>query len=629
MKIGKRIFATLLAAMLILTGIPLTGFVGLGEELLPIASAVTSGDYAYEVLEDGTAEITVYDGDGGDVIIPDTLDGYTVTTIGDFAFAHCDALTTVSIGNSVTTIGDGAFSWCVALTTVELGDSVTTIGDDAFHSCDALTAITVAAENPNYSSDEDGVLYNKDKTALIQYPIGSSRTAYTIPDSVTTIGDEAFQYCDALTTVEIPDSVTTIGDSAFDRCRALTTVEIGDSVTTIGYRAFYNCDALTTVYYTGTEEHWDAIDIGSYNDPLLEAELIFGDMPDGSCAEGHTEEIIPGKAATCTATGLTEGKKCSVCGEILQAQEVIPARGHTEEVLPGKAATCTEAGLTEGKKCSVCGEILQVQEEIPALGHEFGEWMQTTAPSYLSEGMETATCSRCGEVQTRTIEKLIPTQTKADESTGIEIGIQDETYDGDMVVTVEQQFDGTSFQILNNEKGNFKNELFDITTTVNGEKVQPNGMVLVKIPIPADYNPERTAVYYVANDGSGIHKLDSYIENGKICFETDHFSAYALVDESEEVSTEPTTEPSTEPTTEPPVTEPAEPEYVLGDVNGDGRITSADARLALRAAVNLETLTEIQRLAADVDKDNNVRSADARMILRAAVGLESLSDKED
>ena len=99
-----------------------------------------------------------------------------------------------------------------------------------------------------------------------------------------------------------------------------------------------------------------------------------------------------------------------------------------------------------------------------------------------------------------------------------------------------------------------------------------------------------------------------------------------------EPSTEPNTEPSTEPSTEPPVTEPtepSEPEYVRGDVNGDGRITSADARLALRAAVNLEALTEIQRLAADVDKDNNVRSADARMILRAAVGLESLSDKED
>ena len=86
-------------------------------------------------------------------------------------------------------------------------------------------------------------------------------------------------------------------------------------------------------------------------------------------ALGHKEETVPGKAATCTEAGLTEGKKCSECGETVVAQEEIPALGHTEEVIPGKAATCTEAGLTEGKKCSVCEETLVEQEEIPALGH--------------------------------------------------------------------------------------------------------------------------------------------------------------------------------------------------------------------------------------------------------------------
>jgi len=85
----------------------------------------------------------------------------------------------------------------------------------------------------------------------------------------------------------------------------------------------------------------------------------------------HTEEVIAAKAATCTETGLTEGKKCSVCGEILVAQEEIDALGHTEEVIAAKAATCTETGLTEGKKCSVCGEILVMQEEVAALGHDY------------------------------------------------------------------------------------------------------------------------------------------------------------------------------------------------------------------------------------------------------------------
>ncbi|MBQ4549494.1 MAG: S-layer homology domain-containing protein [Oscillospiraceae bacterium] len=85
----------------------------------------------------------------------------------------------------------------------------------------------------------------------------------------------------------------------------------------------------------------------------------------------HTEEVIPAVAPTCSETGLTEGKKCSVCGEILEAQEVVEKLAHTEEIIPGKDATCTETGLTEGKKCSVCGEILVAQKVVPVLGHDW------------------------------------------------------------------------------------------------------------------------------------------------------------------------------------------------------------------------------------------------------------------
>ena len=87
----------------------------------------------------------------------------------------------------------------------------------------------------------------------------------------------------------------------------------------------------------------------------------------------HTEEVLPAKEATCTETGLTEGKKCSVCGEVLVKQEEVAAKGHTEEVLAAKEATCTETGLTEGKKCSVCEEVLVKQEEVAAKGHSFAE----------------------------------------------------------------------------------------------------------------------------------------------------------------------------------------------------------------------------------------------------------------
>ena len=111
----------------------------------------------------------------------------------------------------------------------------------------------------------------------------------------------------------------------------------------------------------------------------------------------HTEETLEAVAPTCTQTGLTEGKKCSVCGEILVAQEEVPALGHTEETLEAVAPTCTETGLTEGKKCSVCGETLVAQEEVPALGHT-EETLKAVAPTCTETGLtEGKKCSVCGE----------------------------------------------------------------------------------------------------------------------------------------------------------------------------------------------------------------------------------------
>ena len=137
----------------------------------------------------------------------------SVTSIGNKAFSGCDGLTSVTIGNSVTSIGNEAFSGCYGLTSVTIGNSVTSIGDQAFYWCTGLTSINVAANNPNYCS-VDGVLFNKEKTALIQYPARKSG-AYTIPSSVTTIGKLAFHNCTGLKSVTIPSSVTSIGEYAF------------------------------------------------------------------------------------------------------------------------------------------------------------------------------------------------------------------------------------------------------------------------------------------------------------------------------------------------------------------------------------------------------------------------------
>jgi uncharacterized protein YbaA (DUF1428 family) len=172
--------------------------------------------------------------------------GNAVTTIGDNAFQRCSSLTEITIPNSVTAIGNNAFYFCIALAEITVGNAVTSIAGNAFSYCNALASITVADANPNYSS-EAGVLFDKGKTTLLQYPSSKAEIAYTVPNTVTAIGNNAFQRCKFLTEVTIGNSVATIGDNAFANNPALAEIAIGNAVTAIGNIAFANCPALTAI----------------------------------------------------------------------------------------------------------------------------------------------------------------------------------------------------------------------------------------------------------------------------------------------------------------------------------------------------------------------------------------------
>ena len=189
--------------------------------------AAKFGDISY-VEHDTTIEITDYpENANGDLIIPSEIVGKPVTTIGPEAFWACRNLTSVTIPNSVTSIGDFAF-W----------------------NCTSLTAITVDAANPAYSS-VDGVLFDKDQTTLIQWP-GGRAGAYTIPDSVTSIGIWAFSYCSSLSSVAIPDSVTSIEWRTFQFCTSLTSVYFKGGSPDPGSSVFEGVDDATVYYLAGT-----------------------------------------------------------------------------------------------------------------------------------------------------------------------------------------------------------------------------------------------------------------------------------------------------------------------------------------------------------------------------------------
>ena len=210
--------------------------------------------------EDNTITITDYDAScGTDIVIPKTINGNTVTTIGESAFDY-NQLTSVTIPNSVTTIGSYAF-YHNQLTSVTIPNTVTTIGESAFRS-NQLTSVTIpnsvttiggSAFNDNLLPDDQAFIYERtdnnsdgiaeiDNTIIISY--GGANKQPIIPDSVTTIGTGAFR-SNQLTSVVIPDSVTIIGTDAF-RSNQLTSVVISDSVTTIGSYAF-SSNKLTSV----------------------------------------------------------------------------------------------------------------------------------------------------------------------------------------------------------------------------------------------------------------------------------------------------------------------------------------------------------------------------------------------
>ena len=198
--------------------------------------AFTSGEYEYALLDDGTVEITGYNGKAEKLTIPNMLNGKKVTSIDNRAFYLCNSLISIIIPDSVAKISVNPFAYC-----------------------STLKSIFVSSEHP-YFFAIDGVLFRKADSCLISYPKGREYTTYNIPQGITAIESSAFYDCKFLTRVTIPDSVTSIGDCAFSLCDSLTSITIPDSVEQIGTNPFTVCSALKSISVSPEHPYFATID---------------------------------------------------------------------------------------------------------------------------------------------------------------------------------------------------------------------------------------------------------------------------------------------------------------------------------------------------------------------------------
>jgi hypothetical protein len=350
--------------------------------------AAQDGDYTY-TESGGNATITDYTGSGGAISIPSTLGGFPTVAIGDTAFGYSDndnetALTSVIIPGSVKTIGANAFRRCINITSIIIPDGVMTIGEKAFAHMYALasvsipasvtsigtygfyggrsnTGITVHPDNPNYSS-LDGVLYNKDKTTLIQYPCGKAGP-FTIPTSVTSIGIAAFELCSGLTSITFAGNIESISQAAFANCPGLTGISLPSSLLSVGAGAFAGCSNLAgarfygstptggsgcfdycaagfTIYYTagkGWGSTWNTYPTSACTDADNDTYAVEGGFCGATDCRDNNSSVHPGAVEVCN--GIDDN-----------------CNGHTDEnyvsdtscFLPGACAAANTASSCSG-----------------------------------------------------------------------------------------------------------------------------------------------------------------------------------------------------------------------------------------------------------------------------------------
>lgn len=576
------------------------------ENIIPFVSIgeIPESDYYRYSINNGKATLCKYSGYQKIIEIPDTYEGCPVTAIemGAFnnntnivevtlpesvteirsqninidmdrtlgAFEGCSSLKKINIPDGVTVITSRTFNGCSSLEEIEIPDTVTSIGDVAFEGCSSLESIDI----PD-SVTSIGVSAFGNCTGL---------TSVKLPDSITSIS--AFNNCSSLKSIEIPDSVTVIGGGAFRGCGSLTEITIPENVTKIGYRAIDNCDNLKTLHFnaadctiTGSWENGylffngiETLTIGPAVSKLQYMDKEYGtsgrsfSFPDLKSVSVDKDNPVFDSRDNCNAVIETATNTLFIASE----NTVIP------DTVTSISYSASEATVAIAGAFSCLNHLDKVT--IPASVESIGYSAFKTSRALTIYGYEgSAAQTYADKFENFT---FVPLTTVIDES-----GVTADVTNG-VTLDVENITDTFDGSVL--PEGTILVAAYDIRLVQDGEEVQPENVVTVKIPCD---DPD-TKVYHQEADGT-LTDMKADYRDGYLVFKTSHLSTY-IVATGAQVA-------------------PA----ICGDADGDGEITALDATTIQRYNAKIATDIPVEMLMyGDVNGDGEADIIDVTLIQR-------------
>lgn len=455
----------------------------------------------------------------------------SIEVLGEAMFEKCNALKSVCIPEGVSSLNWRFFANCALLESVEFPSTLKEINGNIFSNSPNLSEIIINPENKFFSTDEFGVLYNKDKTRLIRCaPANPKMENYTIPDTVKEIAAYAFEGCNYLRNITIPEGIQFVGALAFENCTGLETVEynavrcfvFGEVTAPEGvYYALNGCDNIRKIIIGHNVEYIpprafagnsvSSITIPSKVKEIAEAAFY--------CC-GKINEIKFEENSSLKYIGNCAFAHCSNLSCVNIPDGVLEIEGYAFE-------SCTKLEYIVIPASMDClgmrfvDSYIETEKEIRYRGHEW-QWEELIGKTE-NDVSAYDIIFNYGKTPIG----------RSDPATNIIVeGLFAEDYQGYVSLEAKECGEEEANIKLSNSLSFFsKGKLYDIKLVCEGETVQPAGKVTVRIPKPNGYNALTTKLYHIDDETGEKTRIPITIEDGFIVFTIDHFSYYAVVEE--------------------------------------------------------------------------------------------------